>query len=560
LANGASRYHLAKLYWLNLAANLGGFIVIIALSLCTPLAFFKFRKAIIAAEGWLPTLLFIVILEILVSLLGITLQFVIQRPIVSSFRYRKSQAEFTPEIFEKARRRLLNLPFILASVNLSMWTALSFIGSVLQYLVGNEMLITCLYLFFRGVMIGMIASTASFFLIERHSRNHLIPALFPEGDLISVTGTIKISMSRRLKALYMAGTTIPMKILVVTLLFVFWEVEAAAVSAAEFSREILIFTVVLYGIFIPIALRLNVWVGSSIARPTQEMMRLVKRVRNGDFKRKVRVVSNDELGVLGEGLNQMSRGLRERDRMRQSLNLAMEIQQNLLPQNNPAIQGLDIAGKSIYCDETGGDYFDYFSENDNSKERISLVIGDVSGHGIPSALLMATGRAFLRQRVALSGRISSIVTDVNRQLARDIEASGRFMTLFFLTIEIQKRRLIWVRAGHDPAVLYDPAGDAFEELRGPGIALGVNPMWHYEENEKSELAADQILLLGTDGLWEAQNLDGRMFGKESVYEIIRQNATDSAVNILDALLAGWKGFIEGRDPEDDVTLIVVKIG
>lgn len=508
----------------------------------------------------MPTLLFIIILEILISLLGITFQFVIQHPIALSIRYRKTRAEITAEIFETARRRLLNLPFILGAVNLSMWTVISFIGSVLQYLIGNEMLITCLYLFFRGIMIGMIASTASFFLIERHSRNHLIPALFPEGGLITVSGTIKISMSRRLKALYVAGTAIPMKILVVTLLFVFWEVEGITVSAAEFSKEILIFTMVLYGIFIPIALRLNVLVGSSIVRPTQEMMRLVKRVRNGDFKRKLQVVCNDELGVLGDGLNEMTKGLRERDRMRRSLNLAMEIQQNLLPQNNPTVEGLDIAGKSIYCDETGGDYFDYFSGKDNSNQKISLVIGDVSGHGIPSALLMATGRAFLRQRVALSGSIASIVNDVNRQMARDIESSGRFMTLFFLTIEIPKRRLTWVRAGHDPAVLYDPAGDAFEELRGPGIPLGVNPLWHYEENQKSDLAAGQILLLGTDGLWEAQNHDGRMFGKVSVYEIIRQNAANSAIDILDALLAGWKGFIDGCDPVDDVTLIVVKIG
>jgi sigma-B regulation protein RsbU (phosphoserine phosphatase) len=92
---------------------------------------------------------------------------------------------------------------------------------------------------------------------------------------------------------------------------------------------------------------------------------------------------------------------------------------------------LDIADKSIYCDETGGENFDYFSGNDNSNQKISLVIGDVSGHGIPSALLMVTGRAFLRQRVALSGNMASIVTDVNRQMARDIEASGGSMTLFF---------------------------------------------------------------------------------------------------------------------------------
>jgi len=93
-------------------------------------------------------------------------------------------------------------------------------------------------------MIGLIASTMSFFLIERHSRNCLIPLIYPQGGLTSVSGTIKISVLRRIKALYMAGTTIPMKILVVTLLFMFWEVE----GAADIIREVLLFTVVMYAV------------------------------------------------------------------------------------------------------------------------------------------------------------------------------------------------------------------------------------------------------------------------------------------------------------------------
>ncbi len=552
---GAHRHHLARLYWLNIAANLAGLIVIIALSLVTPLAFFKFHKAIFTAGGWLPALLIIIVLEMLVGILGFSLQFKVQRPISLSFRYLNLQEEAPAELAEKAGRRLLNLPFILGAVNFSMWTVLSVIGSAIQLFVRNESLITCLYLLFRGVMVGLIASTLSFFLIERHSRNCLIPLIYPRGGLASVSGTIKISVLRRIKALYMAGTTIPMKILVVTLLFMFWEVE----GAADFIREVLLFTVVLYAIFVAFALRLNVLVRSSIVKPIQEMMRLVKRVRNGDFNHKARVVTNDELGVLGDGLNEMTEGLLERDRMRRSLNLAMEIQQNFLPQTDPEVNGLDIAGKSIYCDETGGDYFDYIGLDDSSEGKIGVVIGDVTGHGISSALLMATGRALIRQRTALPGSLANIVNDVNRQLTADIEASGRFMTMLFLKIETRIQRLKWVRAGHDPAIFYDPARDTFEALRGPGIALGVNPSWCYAENEKGNLASGQIVLLGTDGLWEARNPQGVMFGKDSVCKIIRQNATAGADGILYSLLEGLNRFKKDQDAEDDVTLIVIKI-
>ncbi|UCH22122.1 MAG: HAMP domain-containing protein [Deltaproteobacteria bacterium] len=365
---------IAKLYWLNIAANLGGFIVILVLSFFTPLTFFKFHKAVVKTGDWLPVLLIIVFIEILVSFLGITLQFIIQRPVSTSLRYRDRRAGISTELFEKARRRLLNLPIILGAINLSIWITISLMGSLVQFFIRNETLITCAYLLFRGVMIGLIASTMSFFLIERHTRQHLNPVLCPEGSLVTIPGAIKISMMRRINILYMAGTTIPMKILLVTLLFAFWEVKAGVVSAADFSKEILFFTIVLYVIFIAIALRLNLLVGTSIAEPIKEMMRLVKKVRDGNFNQKIQVTTNDELGVLGDGLNEMTEGLLERDQMRQSLNLAMEIQQNLLPLQDPEVEGLDIAGKSIYCDETGGDYFDYLGMEENKNEKISMVI------------------------------------------------------------------------------------------------------------------------------------------------------------------------------------------
>jgi sigma-B regulation protein RsbU (phosphoserine phosphatase) len=162
---------------------------------------------------------------------------------------------------------------------------------------------------------------------------------------------------------------------------------------------------------------------------------------------KARVVSNDELGDLGDGINEMTEGLIERDRMRQSLYLAKEVQQALLPRTDPQISGLDIASTSVYCDETGGDYFDYLASDGLNSGKISIVVGDVSGHGVSSALLMATARAFLRQRSGLPGSISQIVSDVNRHLTRDVEESGGFMTLFNLTINAKSRSLSWVRPG-----------------------------------------------------------------------------------------------------------------
>ena len=247
------------------------------------------------------------------------------------------------------------------------------------------------------------------------------------------------------------------------------------------------------------------------------------------------------------------------NRLLSALEVAEEVQQNLLPQKNPSIEGFDIAGKSIYCSQTGGDYYDFLNVPEGSRGRFSIVVGDVTGHGIEAALLMTTARALIRSRAFQPGTISQVVTEVNRHLTLDVSGTGRFMTLFYLTIDPANQSLQWVRAGHDPAIFYDPVTDTFEELRGSGMALGVDEDWQFEENEKTGLAEGQIILLGTDGIWEAHNQKGGMFGKDPIYNIIRQNAAASASEILNAIIDALNRFRKDLEPEDDVTLVIIKI-
>ena len=246
---------------------------------------------------------------------------------------------------------------------------------------------------------------------------------------------------------------------------------------------------------------------------------------------------------------------------KKSLTLAAEVQRSLLPQESPHIQGLDIAGKTVTSDEIGGDYFDYLSGQECPNDHFGVVVGDVTGHGVDAALLMTTARAFLRMRASQCGSISQIITEMNRHLALDVLDSGRFMTLFYLTIDPENKQLRWVRAGHDPAIIYDPTEDKFEELKGSGLALGVEEGFSYEENMKSGLASGQIIAIGTDGIWEAQNKDGEMFGKERFREIIRQkaNAGAGAHDIIDAVYSDLNEFTISLRPEDDITLVVIKI-
>ena len=244
---------------------------------------------------------------------------------------------------------------------------------------------------------------------------------------------------------------------------------------------------------------------------------------------------------------------------KKALALAAEVQKSLLPQEKPMVKGLDIAGRNVSCDEIGGDYFDFIWRTDSKKGTFSVVVGDISGHGVDSALLMTTARAFLRMRASQPGTISEIITAMNRHLTRDILETGRFMTLFYLNIDPEKSHIDWVRAGHDPAIVYDPVRDEFEELKGRGIALGVNDAFDYEENFRHDLINGQIIAIGTDGIWEAVNSDGEMFGKMRFRDIIRKHANKGAGDILNAVYSELNQYTLGQRSEDDITLVVIKI-
>lgn len=296
----------------------------------------------------------------------------------------------------------------------------------------------------------------------------------------------------------------------------------------------------------------------TITRPIRALVESARRLANGEFDARVNISSRDEFGDMGKVFNSVGPRLKEHYQIRQSLAIAREVQQNFIPKSDPSVEGLDIAGRSIYCDETGGDYFDYLNI-DETAGKISIVVGDVSDHGISSALLMTTARALLRQRSAMPGSLRQIVSDVNFQLAGDVEDSGRFMTMFYCRIDMQQKKLSWVRAGQDPAIIFDLQSDTLDLLSGKGLPLGVFDHSVYEELDR-DIVSGQVIVIGTDGIWETTDRNGQFFGKDRLCRVIRSNSRKSAGEILAAIIAAVDEFRFPLDREDDITLVVVKIG
>ncbi len=172
---------------------------------------------------------------------------------------------------------------------------------------------------------------------------------------------------------------------------------------------------------------------------------------------------------------------------------------------------------------------------------------------------MASVRSAISQRLALPGSISQIITDVHCRMAEDLADANQFVTLLYLVVDPDRPKLNWVRAGHEPAILYDPVADSFLELHGSGMALGVDRNFPYKENEKKDFARGSIIVLATDGVWETRDESGQMFGRAAVYDIIRKNSAASAVLIMEAIFSRIQKFLKASKPEDDLTLVIVKV-
>ncbi len=310
--------------------------------------------------------------------------------------------------------------------------------------------------------------------------------------------------------------------------------------------------------FIFIILLLIKQVMGSTVSSIKALSDTAQKVARGDFVTLAPSKTKDEVSDLIGSFNTMVLQLKERIRLKEAMDLAMQVQQNLLPQKPLQTEKLDIAGKSIYCDETGGDYFDFFQFPALGPGKVGIAVGDVVGHGISAALLMTTVRAFLRSQMAQPGDFAQKVADVNRLLCLDTFESCDFMTLFLMVIDSNKRELRWVRAGHDPAIVYDPSSSSFNELNGRGSVLGINADWTFKEYKYSGWCDGQIIVIGTDGIWETENPGAEKFGKRRLREIIRQNSHGSAEEILHAITDKLAAFRQTAPQLDDVTLVVVK--
>jgi len=296
----------------------------------------------------------------------------------------------------------------------------------------------------------------------------------------------------------------------------------------------------------------------SITGPLRALAAAARNLAAGNLDARVDIGGRDEVADVAQAFNAMVPELRSHIQTKESLSLARDVQQKLLPVAAPVIAGFDMAGRSVYSEAVGGDYYDFLCLTDEAGEqRLGVVVGDVTGHGIPAALTMTSVRALIRSHAADGLALMPVMRAVNRHLAAD-STRGNFVTLVYMVIEPDTRLLRWISAGHGPILFFNADTFGFEELEVHDIPLGVKAEWNFQELTRTAWPSHGVLVIGTDGIWETQNAEGRMFGKDNLIGAVRATAHLSAAEIADAIVERLDEFRGGKPQNDDVTLVVVK--
>lgn len=336
------------------------------------------------------------------------------------------------------------------------------------------------------------------------------------------------------------------------------------------QRGSLIRTSLLIALFtMLLAAGLSIVFSRHIVRAIRTIMRATQQVAQGDFTPRVDIKTGDELETLGGAVNAMAANLDnlnkqvfQKARMESELHTAELVQKNILPKKDPRYPNIELASYFRSSSETGGDWFTYAMQPDG--ETLSIIIADVTGHGLPAALLTEAAHSCFQTINTLSPHLgpSEVLRLLNQVLIPQMDQQFG-MTAFISNFHLRTFQMTYSNAGHNMPILHtvkngEGLRDDFKVLLARGPRLGDSPTSRFEE-KTMQLKPNMLLLWYTDGLIDCESEQGDFFGKKRLMDLLREHGEESSSLIRDALVDEVMRFTGGSRPKDDVTFIVGKI-
>lgn len=282
----------------------------------------------------------------------------------------------------------------------------------------------------------------------------------------------------------------------------------------------------------------------------------------GKSYKKIYTARLDEIGIIANFFNEITRSLetataeiKERRRLSKEINTAAQIQQDLLPKNKPQIPGLDITAKTRPAAEIGGDSYDFII----SEKQSIIYLGDVTGHGIPSGLVMMMVNTLIHSFASLGLPIDEILIRSNKELKPRIK-KAMFMTMIMLAWNHESGEMFFSGAGHEYLIVYRSASRSVEKIPSGGIALGMLPdNSRLTKLNQLKLEKNDIIVLYSDGLTEGRDAQGQLFGEDRLIKSLEACALlDSSEAIHEFIAAEFSAFSQTKEQLDDISLLVIK--
>lgn len=303
-----------------------------------------------------------------------------------------------------------------------------------------------------------------------------------------------------------------------------------------------------------------------VMNPFKRLQDWVKKLSEPGVAEEVDIDSSTEIGAIAQAFSDVTEQLRksqvdlaEQERLQQEMHIAKQIQQTLLPDEFPELEGYDLSSFYAAAKDVGGDFFDFVEVD---KDTLGVAVADVSGKGVPGAFVMTMIRTALRSEARGVKDAAEVLAKVNEFVVNDMK-KGMFVTLFYVIIDSKRRRLNFASAGHNPMVLHRPSKNKTYYLNPRGFPIGIslpdNELFRKSiQSDTIALAEDDILLVYTDGVTEAMNAKRRLYGDERFLRLVRECGRQSAGEFVDSLKKDLNTFTEGNEQNDDITLVAIK--
>lgn len=299
-------------------------------------------------------------------------------------------------------------------------------------------------------------------------------------------------------------------------------------------------------------------------RPLGQITDALKRVDVENLKIEIPVKALNEFGYLAETIEVMGtrlgaaqRHLMERDRIARELEIARDIQTNILPRTYPKTDNFEFAGAYRSAREIGGDYYDFIEIDEN---HLGVVVADVSGKSLPGMLVMLLTRDIVRQHVRLMKQPAELLSQVNLELQPNIR-KGMFVTMFFGVLNMATGVLDFASAGHNPLIHMKQSNQTVDLIKTKGYPLGLMPQEPFAkriESGRIELKPDDWMVLYTDGINEAINAAGEEFGMERFVNSLQASKCLSVPELIENTLKQHQDYVAAADQYDDITLVAMK--